>query len=171
MEPFISHLFQIGILVENVEESIRHYEMEYGIGPWEILDFGPKLFPKMLVDGKPGMLEIRCAFCKAFGMEIELVEPVSKSVYKDWVAQHGNGLHHLAVRTRDKFPDVLAEHARLTGGRAPWIHAKEDNGKDGEGMEFAYLDLRKELGLILEIYNEERTGGLPFAAETKGETS
>jgi len=27
-------------------------------------------------------------------------------------------------------------------------------------MEFAYLDLVKELGLFLEIYNEDKTGGL-----------
>ena len=47
-------------------------------------------------------------------------------------------------------------------GKDPWIHAKEDNGKTGEGMEYAYLDLRKELGLFLEIYNEDRTGGHPI---------
>ena len=28
-------------------------------------------------------------------------------------------------------------------------------------MEFAYLDLVKELGIFVEIYNEEREGGLP----------
>jgi methylmalonyl-CoA/ethylmalonyl-CoA epimerase len=32
--------------------------------------------------------------------------------------------------------------------------------KDGEGMEFAYLDLIKELGLFVEIYNEDKKGGL-----------
>jgi methylmalonyl-CoA/ethylmalonyl-CoA epimerase len=161
MESFISHLLQIGILVEDVDAAVKHYETEYGIGPWNVIDFGPGMFPKMLVDGKPGMVEFRAAFCKAFGMEIELIQPVNRTVYKDWLEKHGNGIHHIAVRTRDKFDDVIAEHKKLTG-RDPWIHAKEDNGKSGEGMEYAYLDLRKELGLFLEIYNEDRSGGHPF---------
>jgi methylmalonyl-CoA/ethylmalonyl-CoA epimerase len=161
MEPFVNRLFQIGILVEDVEAAIRHYEMDYGIGPWDIIDFGPGMFPKMLIDGKPGSLEIRCAFCRAFGFELELVQPVSKSVYSEWVEKHGNGIHHIAVGTSEPFADVIAEHRKLTG-KDPWIHAKEDNGKEGAGMEFAYLDLRKELGLILEIYNEEKSGGIPY---------
>ena len=42
-------------------------------------------------------------------------------------------------------------------GRDPWLHCKEPN----IGMEFAYLDLHKELGFFIEVYNEEKHGGLP----------
>ncbi len=161
MEPAFTHLLQLGILVENVEEAIRHYETEYGIGPWTVIDIGPERFPTMLVDGKPGMLEFRAAFCKAFGLELELMEPRSEGVYSEWVRKFGNGLHHVAVLTRDPFGQVIAEHKARTG-RDPYIRAIETSGAVPPEMDFAYLDLRKELGLILEIYNEKRSGGLPF---------
>lgn len=161
MEPKFTHLMQLGILVNDLEKAIKHYEEFLGFGPWSILEFGPQLFPKMIVDGKPGMLEIRCAFCQCFGMEIELIQPISDSIYKTWLQEHGPGLHHLAVRTRDGFKEVIKD-AEARFGTRTWIHAKEDNGNDGEGMEFAYLDLAKEMGLYVEIYNEDRTGGLPY---------
>jgi methylmalonyl-CoA/ethylmalonyl-CoA epimerase len=161
MEPKFTNLFQIGIIVNDLEKAIKHYEEFLGFGPWKILAFGPDLFPKMLVDGKPGMLEIRCAFCQCFGMEMELIQPVSDSVYKTWLQEHGPGLHHIAFKTRDSFEKTI-EDVRNRFGNKPWIQAKEDNGLVGEGMEFAYLDLAKEMGLYVEIYNEKKSGGIPY---------
>jgi len=161
MQPKFTHLMQLGILVNDLDKAIKHYEEFLGFGPWKILEFGPELFPKMLVDGRPGMLEIRCAFCQCFGMEIELIQPVSDSIYKTWLAEHGPGLHHIAVRTKDGFEQIIQD-VKDRFGNTPWVQAKEDNGKVGEGMEFAYLDLAKEMGLYVEIYNEDRTGGLPY---------
>lgn len=161
MQPKFTHLMQLGILVNDLEAAIKHYEEFLGFGPWKILEFGPQLFPKMIVNGEPGMLEIRCAFCQCFGMEIELIQPVSDSVYKTWLSEHGPGLHHIAVRTKDSFNQIIDDVENRFGNK-PWIYAKEDNGKTGEGMEFAYLDLAKEMGLYVEIYNEDRTGGHPY---------
>ena len=161
MNTQFARFLQIGIMVEDIEATIKRYEEQYGIGPWNLIDFGPGMFPQMLVDGKPGMLETRNAFCKVYGFELELIQPVTQdSPHAKWLREHGPGIHHIAVVTRDGFKDVLAEHERLTG-RKPWIHCKEDNGLDGEGMEFAYLDLAKELGMMIEIYNEDRKGGYP----------
>ena len=64
-------------------------------------------------------------------------------------------MHHIALITRDSFTEVVEEHKKLTG-RDPWLWCKDPQ----IGMEFAYLDLHKELGLFLEIYNEEKKGGL-----------
>lgn len=160
MDAQFSKLLQIGIIVEDVDAAVKRYEEQYGMGPWNRVDFGPGLFPKMLVNGKPGMVEGKFAFCKAYGMELELIEPVNDSPYKTWLKEHGPGIHHIAAVTRDSFHDVVSEHERLTG-KKPWLWCKEDNGKENEGMEFAYLDLTKELGLFVEIYNEERSGGHP----------
>jgi len=159
MNTQFSKLLQIGIIVEDRDAAVKRYEEQYGMGPWDLVEFGPKLFPKMLVNGEPGMVIGKFAFCKAYGMEIELIEPVNDSPYKTWLEEHGPGIHHIAAVTRDNFHDVIAEHKQLTG-KAPWLHCKEDNGKENEGMEFAYLDLTKELGIFVEIYNEERKGGL-----------
>jgi methylmalonyl-CoA/ethylmalonyl-CoA epimerase len=159
MDTQFAKFLQIGIIVEDIEATKKRYEEVYGIGPWHTIEFGPKMFPKMLVNGKPGMHEMKNAFCQIYGFELELIQPISESPYSVWLREHGQGIHHIAVITRDKFADVIAEHERLTG-KQTWFRCKEDNGIDGEGMEFAYLDLIKELGIFVEIYNEDKKGGL-----------
>ena len=155
MDTQFAKFLQIGIIVENVEETVRHYE-EYGMGPWEInhLD-SDKLPGTFTMDGEDKRLEAILGFCKCWGFEIELIQPISESAYMDWLREHGPGMHHIALITRDSFEDVLAEHKQKTG-RDPWIWCKDQE----IGMEFAYLDLHKELGLFLEVYNEEKHGGL-----------
>lgn len=152
MNAQFSKLLQIGIIVENVDEAVKNYEERFGMGPWRIAMMDTDEFPEMLIDGKPGKLKNKCAFCNIYGMEIELVEPQSESVYKEWLDTHGPGIHHLAFVTRDSFQEVLEQCQEMTG-KAPWIHGEERN----IGMDFAYVDLRKELGLICELYNEDRS--------------
>ena len=155
MDTQFAKFLQLGIIVENVEEAIKHYE-EYGIGPWRVdhLD-SDKLPGEFEVNGEKGHLEIIMAFCDCWGFEVELIQPVSDSPYKQWLQEHGPGMHHIALITRDNFSDVLADHKQRTG-RDPWLWCKAPE----LGMEFAYLDLHKELGMFLEVYNEDKKGGL-----------
>ena len=155
MDTQFAKFLQIGIIVENVEETIKHYE-EYGIGPWRVAPFDTKDLPEFTLNGEHKRMHTIMAFCNIWGFELELIQPVSDSPYKTWLEEHGPGMHHIALITRDSFGEVLEEHKRLTG-RDPWLHCVEKN----IGMEFAYLDLHKELGLFLEGYNEEKHGGIP----------
>lgn len=152
MNAQFSKLLQIGIIVENVDEAVKNYEELFGMGPWRISMMDSAEFPELLVDGKPGDMKNRCAFCSIYGMEIELIEPQSDSAYKVWLDEHGPGIHHLAFITRDSFDDVMTKCREITG-KEPWIHGQELS----IGMDFAYVDLRKQLGIICELYNEDRS--------------
>ena len=152
MNAQFSKLFQIGIIVEDVEAAVKNYEELFGMGPWRLAAMDTDEFPEMLIDGKPGQLKNKCAFCNIYGMELELIQPISPSAYKTWLEEHGPGIHHIAVLTRDPFDKVLAQCREITGKEA-WFHGEERN----IGMDFAYVDLRKELGLICELYNEDRS--------------
>ena len=155
MDTQFAKFLQIGIIVENVEETIKHYE-EYGIGPWRVSNMDSNELPgEFIMNGKHERLQSIMAFCDCWGFEIELIQPISDSQYMKWLKEHGPGMHHIALITRDNFEQVLGEHKRLTG-RDPWLWCKDKE----IGMEFAYLDLHKELGLFLEVYNEEKHGGL-----------
>ncbi len=153
MESKIKKLLQLGIIVKDVEEAVKNYEEMLGIGPWQHGRVSTDNMPKMHIDGKPGVLDFKAAFCNCFGMQIELIEPVSDSVYSKWLEEHGPGLHHIAVITNDPFKQVVEEHKALTG-KDPWIWAKDTGAPEGRNLEFAYLDLVKELGLFVEIYPE-----------------
>ena len=111
MDTQFAKFLQIGIIVENVEETVKQYE-KYGIGPWRISPLDSAEFPDFTMNGKKERLQTVMAFCDCWGFELELIQPVSDSPYKTWLEEH------------------------------------------------AYLDLHKELGLFLEIYNEDKKGGL-----------
>lgn len=153
MESQIQKLLQIGIIVTNVEEAVKHYEEILGIGPWHIGRIDPEHMPKLYVDGKQGDLDFKMAMTHHFGMEIELIEPVSDSAYSRWLKEHGPGIHHISVITKDPFKDVLAKAKEVTG-KEPWIWAKDTGAPEGRNLEFAYLDFRKEMGLMMEVYPE-----------------
>lgn len=152
MKPQFSKLLQIGIIVRDVDKCIKNYEEQFGIGPWRIAVMDKESFPKLTIDGKPGNIATKCAFCNAYGMELELIEPLTESAYKTWLDEHGPGIHHLAFITRDSFGEVLEQGRRLTG-REAWIRGQEPD----IGMDFAYLDLTETLGFIAEVYNEDRS--------------
>lgn len=153
MESQITKLLQIGIIVDDVEATVKHYEEDFGIGPWKFGGVSTENMPGLHIDGKPGTLTMKAAFCHCFGMEIELIEPVSDSAYAKWLKEHGPGIHHIAVITKDPFKDVIEKHKQLTG-KDPWIWAKDTNAPEGQNLEFAYLDLTKELGMFVEVYPE-----------------
>ena len=155
MDTQFAKFLQIGIIVENVEETIKNYE-KYGIGPWRVAPLDSDEFPDFSMNGKKERLQDIMAFCNIWGFELELIQPISDSPYKTWLDEHGPGMHHIALITRDSFDKVLEEHKKNTG-RDPWLHCTDPV----IGMDFAYLDLHKELGLFLEVYNEEKTGGIP----------
>lgn len=145
MKKHFEKVFQIGIIVENVDTVTKRYENDLGIGPWEILDFTPDLMQGMTVNGKVKDLRMKIAFCRSFGAELELIQPVSESIYMDWLKQHGPGLHHIAFVLNDY--DVLK--ADLTGkGKKPLMEVLDGSKSNG----FAYYDLVKELGIILEMH-------------------
>ena len=153
MNSQFKKLLQLGIIVNDVEATAKRYEEEYGMGPWKYGRVSSDNMPGLHIDGKPGVLDFKVAFCHCFGLEIELVQPVSESAYSKWLAEHGPGLHHIAVMTKDPFKEVISEHKRLTG-KDPWIWAKDTGAPEGRNLEFAYLDLVSELGLFVEIYPE-----------------
>ena len=152
MEAKFSKLLQLGIIVDDVDKCVKNFEELYGIGPWKIVMMDRNTFPKLTVNGEPSDMANKCAFCNAYGLELELIEPLTESPYKDWLDEHGPGIHHIAVITKDKFDDVLEHHKKVTG-EGPWLRGQEPD----IGMDFAYLDLTKVLGMFIEVYNEDRS--------------
>ena len=152
MDVQFPKLLQIGIIVEDVDKAVENYEKHFGMGPWRKLGLNRQNFPGLLMDGKPSDMEAKLAFCSIYGMEMELIQPVSDSPFKSWLEKHGPGIHHIAVTSREPFDKALEQCKALTG-KDTWLHGQEAS----VGMDFAYVDLRKELGLICELYNEERS--------------
>ena len=163
MEPEFKRLMQIGIIVRNVEEAVKNYEA-MGMGPWDVnyMRNDEPPFEDMTLDGKEipekGPI-MKTAMMTAYGLEIELIEPIADNAYKEWLDTHGPGLHHVAMDLKSDYFKVL-ETCKEKTGKEPWIRGQGVHGM----MDFSYLDLREELGLIVECYKSLQPGkpALPY---------
>ena len=154
-EKVLKRMAQVGVIVEDLETAIKAFSEDFGVTDWFRLDIN-ETFGELLVDGKPDMLNVKVAVNKDFGIEIELVQPTGEGKYMDWLREHGPGVHHMAFTMPDKnarFNEMIQRE--LNNGRQPWIQATEKTGEEGKKMNFAYLDRRADMGVIMEMYGED----------------
>lgn len=154
MKPKFKKIYQIGMVVRDVDSCVKRFEEDYGMGPWEISVMSNELpyLNDMTIDGKPSDLKLKSAILRAYGMEIELIEPLSSSAYKEWLEKHGPGIHHIAFALEDGEYLKFLSDCKESTGKDPWIRGQAA----GVGMDFAYLDLREELGLIVECDSQNK---------------
>jgi len=138
---------QIGILVENLDATVKRYYETFGIGPWHFYTYKKPLVKEMSYYGKPVDYSMRLALSYFGPMRIELIEPgEGKSVYRDFVNQHGYGIHHLGLLTDNM--DASLNEAKSAG--IEMIMDGRGFGLDGDGQ-YAYLDTENEFGVTLEL--------------------
>lgn len=160
-------LMQIGIIVENVDEAVKNYEA-MGVGPWEVsvMDTTIPPFTDLTFNGeKPGDGPIiKVAMLNGFGTEIELIEPIADTIYKEWLEEHGPGLHHLAFAMDGDYEENLLQYKERTG-QDPWVRGQGIGGL----MDYSYLDYRKDMGIFVECYRSLQPGKPISTLEFKGE--
>ena len=150
MNPQFKQFLQVGIIVRDVDKAVKYYEEKLGMGPWNVSYMSGENPPAtdLTIDGKPMPCKVsKMAFLNAYGFEFELIEPIADTPYKNWLDEHGPGIHHIAVATRDEYEKVLADYKEDTG-KDIWIRGQGIGGL----MDFSYLDLREEAGIIVECY-------------------
>jgi catechol 2,3-dioxygenase-like lactoylglutathione lyase family enzyme len=144
-EPVFTDVLQVALVVRDLQASLETYVHEYGIGPWEIYEFNPSNVTGMVKDDEPAAYAMRIALAKLGGVMLELIEPLDdRSIYAEFLAERGEGLHHLGVGARD-YGEALAAlrakgHSVLQGGTY-------------NGVTFSYLSTDRDLGMITEIFD------------------
>jgi hypothetical protein len=137
---------QIGVVTDNARREVQLLRSLLGIGPFRITDW-PWERPDMqgFLKGQPADFSMRMAFADLGNVQMEVIQPLrGESVYTEFLARRGPGLHHLLFDV----PDVdakLATLARLgigvrmmgTGLRA--------------GTKWLYLDTEELVGWPVEL--------------------
>ena len=152
MDPKMNRFIQVGIIVRDVNKAIAHFE-ELGFGPWRIDQFNSDVFPDFTINGEPAQIEMLCAFCTAYGMEFELIQPISEGPHMDWLKKHGPGIQHLSFTPADGFDDLFPRLLKISGEDAPWFRGQAKSA----GMDFSYIDATEEMGVIFELHNEDKS--------------
>ncbi|MDQ3317153.1 MAG: VOC family protein [Actinomycetota bacterium] len=141
-EPVFNEMVQIGIVVRDLEATVRRYEDDYGIGPWEFarIDLGEE--HNYREHGEPAERSNRVAVATVGRVMWELIEPLDEEgIWARFLAEKGEGVHHVAVATPD-FDETVARAEREGGVMLSCKHS---------GVDIAYLDTQRDLGVTIEI--------------------
>lgn len=145
-KPVFTKLLQICVVVDDIDAYMKRYNDEYGIGPWIVLNFNKDTVSGMTVNGKREDYSMKLALCEFLNVQWELIQPTSdNSIYAEFLKKNGPGLHHVAFDTqgyKQAMKDLASRGFEEIQG-----------GTDLGGMHFSYLDLTKDLGLIVELYD------------------
>ena len=155
--PFLNNgVTQVAIIVQNLEEAVENYWKLFGIGEWHFYTYGKPLVKEMTYHGEPAEYRMRVALGYLGPTRIELIEPLEgDTVYADFVAEHGYGVHHFGVLVEDM-------EAALAEAEAAGLTMTMDGagfGRDGDGH-YAYLDTEEQLGVTVELI-ERPQGRIP----------
>lgn len=132
-------------MVASCDDAVERYSALLGYTTWRRAFFGPADVERMTLRGSDAAYSMKLAYA-GDGPELELIEPVDgRSLYSEWLAERGEGLHHVAVvvSSLDAAIAALEEagFANLQSG-----HGFAPSGKGG----YAYFDTTGVLGFILE---------------------
>src|SRR6266511_3983843 len=117
-EPVFTETMQIGIVVRDLAATMQRYVDDYGIGPWDIVEFHPEDSPDLHEHGKPVGRSWRLASTMIGRVQWELIEPLyDESVYARFLAEKGNELvlsgtfsgYRVAYLATDRDLGVIAE--------------------------------------------------------------
>jgi methylmalonyl-CoA/ethylmalonyl-CoA epimerase len=145
-EPVFTETKQVALVVNDIEATMRTYVEEYGIGPWEVYEFNPDTVADMVKDGQPAEYAFRLAVTMVGSVQWELIQPLDdRSMYAEFLATKGEGLHHVAVGTSEGYADALET---LQGKGRRVLQAGLYNG-----VTFSYMSTDEDLGVITEIFD------------------
>ena len=144
-EAVFTETMQIGIVVRDLDATLRRYVDDYGIGPWQLFEVTPENAPDLYHDGQPVKGSTRAATMVGNVMW-ELIQPLDgQGVFARFLAEKGEGVHHIAVATPRFDETVTAEAER---GRELVLSL------EFSGVKIAYLDTRHDLGVTIEVFDQ-----------------
>ena len=139
----LKQVFQVCVVVKDIQKSVEQYWNIFGIGPWQIHTFQPPDLFDTTLRGKPEPYTMKIAAAQIGNIQWELIQPLSgRSSYHEFLEEKGEGLHHVAVMVQDFDKTVAALEKQGIGTMM--------SGKYREST-YAYLDTGPALGFITEI--------------------
>lgn len=143
-KPLFTDVLQVAVVVKDLDASMKRYWDGYGIGPWTVYTFDNTTVKDMILDDKKVDYAMRLALTDVGKVQWELIQPLDdKSLYAQFLKEHGEGLHHIALGTQG-YEKAMIDFRGMG--------LKICQGGTWHGFTYTYLNTEKDLGLITEIY-------------------
>jgi methylmalonyl-CoA/ethylmalonyl-CoA epimerase len=137
---------QIGIVVKDMDKTIKYYEKVLGLGPFVRPDI---TYKEKRYHGKPVDSEWLMGFCSLGSVELELIQPITgPTIYHDFLQEKGEGLHHLGFDVKDIERKLIL---------CAEMGIKVIQGGQGATSHFEYLDTAEIGGVIFELIQREKS--------------
>jgi methylmalonyl-CoA/ethylmalonyl-CoA epimerase len=153
----IKEIAQICIVVPDIEKATRNFYEIFGIGPWHFYTYGKPMVKRMTRHGKPTDYKMKVALSNIGNMRIELIEPLEGgTVYKEFVENHGYGIHHLGILTDNMQQSMKqAEEAGIAITMDGAGFGPDDDGH------YAYLDTENLIQTTFELIERPKRRNPP----------
>jgi len=134
-------IWQIGILVGDVDEAVEYTSSRFGWGPFRVEEFQ---LTDAIFRGQPRSWRMKAAFANRPGpVEIELIQVLEADPdIREFYWSKGGGLHHLGFLVKD-LDGILAELAE-DGIEPVWHHRLP-------GVRLAFVNIDKIGGVCYEL--------------------
>ena len=159
---------QVGIVVRDLDQSMRELGELFGIGPFRVIECPPPgREDGQFYRGQPCRFRTRQAFADLGTVELELIQPLEgRTLWSDFLAEHGPGIHHI----RFNVPD----HEAITGYlQGKGVGKTQEGAGIREGTHWVNYDTEKRLGFVIEIMqpapgSDGRTPGVARVSNPSG---
>lgn len=152
VKQYFRNPIQIGLLVNDLDETLANLQKIFGIGPFRIVDFPPEGEEdvKMMYHGRDSKFRAKFCFFDLGNIELEIIQPLEgDTVWGDFLREKGPGLHHIkfSVPTHDETVEYL------TGQGIEISQMGASVGKN-LGKEWLYYNTHDLIGFDIEMMNE-----------------
>ncbi|MGE5599069.1 MAG: VOC family protein [Bacteroidota bacterium] len=148
MDKLPQAICQVGLVVRDIRRAAERLAALFNVPVPEIIVTDPPESARTIYRGAPTPARARLAFFQLGQVSLELIEPDEHpSTWREFLETHGEGVHHLAF-----FVEGMNEAVSFLAGQGiPLIQRGEYTGG-----RYAYLDGVGQLGVILELLENDR---------------
>lgn len=153
-------LVQVGVVVRDLDKAIRNYRELLGLEPDRVIEKSPTAPGKKYYKGQESDFYQRVALYELGDVEFEILQPYGEaSALSDYLAEHGEGIHHVAFDTHDF--TAFEKHLNDSGVN------KIQTGPTSRhpALRWGFFDTNDKLGTMIELTNFEEVARLEAAEQ------
>lgn len=142
--PFaLTTVNQVGIVVHDLEKSMKEYQEAMGIGPFDMLDLTSE---NSAIQGAVSPYHVRIALARnTTPVQVELIQVLKgETVHSKFLREKGEGIHHVGMLIEGGIEEKIA------GLKERGIGVLQRGEVFGRSH-FAYMDTVKTSGVIWEL--------------------
>jgi methylmalonyl-CoA/ethylmalonyl-CoA epimerase len=89
---------QVAVVVKDLRRTMEAYTKIMGWKPWSVYEHKPPLLHHTMLHGRPEKFSMLGAEVHCNPIDFEILQPLEgPSIYKEFLEQKGEGLHHVSV--------------------------------------------------------------------------